>query len=116
MAKYRKDLPQLSGDLLLTDGGIETTLILQEDFVLPEFAAFHPAPVLIWVPLRNLPGFQLGVKAGTEYDSQLYGDAEQLSNEVRWSHGVSLGQPPHCPLPNHGYRFDTLQSSPGTLE
>lgn len=27
MAKYRHDLPQLNGDLFLTDGGIETTLI-----------------------------------------------------------------------------------------
>jgi len=38
--KYRKDLPQLSGDLFLTDGGIETTLIFHNGFDLPEFAAF----------------------------------------------------------------------------
>jgi S-methylmethionine-dependent homocysteine/selenocysteine methylase len=35
------DLPQLGGDFFLTDGGIETTLILHEGFVLPNFAAFH---------------------------------------------------------------------------
>ena len=40
MAKYRDDLPQLSGDLFLTDGGIETTLIFHDGFELPEFAAF----------------------------------------------------------------------------
>lgn len=40
MAKYRDNLPQLSGDLFLTDGGIETTLIFHEGFELPEFAAF----------------------------------------------------------------------------
>lgn len=39
-AKYRKDLPQLSGELFLTDGGIETTLIFHNGFDLPEFAAF----------------------------------------------------------------------------
>ena len=39
-AKYRKDLPQLSGGLFLTDGGIETTLIFHKGFDLPEFAAF----------------------------------------------------------------------------
>jgi len=39
-AKYRKNLPQLSGDLFLTDGGIETTLIFHKGFELPEFAAF----------------------------------------------------------------------------
>jgi S-methylmethionine-dependent homocysteine/selenocysteine methylase len=40
MAKYRNKLPQLSGDLFLTDGGIETTLIFHDGFELPEFAAF----------------------------------------------------------------------------
>ncbi|MFQ5937273.1 MAG: homocysteine S-methyltransferase family protein [Acidiferrobacterales bacterium] len=40
MAKYRNDLPQLSGDLFLTDGGIETTLIFHEGLELPSFAAF----------------------------------------------------------------------------
>ena len=40
MAKYRDQLPQLSGDLFLSDGGLETTLIFHEGFELPEFAAF----------------------------------------------------------------------------
>ena len=30
MARYRNNLPQLAGDLFLTDGGIETTLIFRE--------------------------------------------------------------------------------------
>jgi S-methylmethionine-dependent homocysteine/selenocysteine methylase len=41
MAKFRTDLPQLGGDLFLTDGGIETTLIFHEKLDLPQFAAFH---------------------------------------------------------------------------
>jgi S-methylmethionine-dependent homocysteine/selenocysteine methylase len=41
MSKYRKALPQLSGGLFLTDGGIETTLIFNEGLELPHFAAFH---------------------------------------------------------------------------
>jgi S-methylmethionine-dependent homocysteine/selenocysteine methylase len=40
MAKYRDKLPQLSGDLFITDGGAETTLIFHEGVDLPEFAAF----------------------------------------------------------------------------
>lgn len=40
MARYRDQLPQLSGGLFLTDGGIETTLIFHEGFELPDFAAF----------------------------------------------------------------------------
>ena len=41
MSKYRKHLPQLSGGLFLTDGGIETTLIFHDGQELPHFAAFH---------------------------------------------------------------------------
>jgi S-methylmethionine-dependent homocysteine/selenocysteine methylase len=41
VSKYRKNLPQLAGDLFLTDAGIETTLIFQEGLDLPCFAAFH---------------------------------------------------------------------------
>jgi S-methylmethionine-dependent homocysteine/selenocysteine methylase len=41
MKKYRHTLPQMGGDLFLTDGGIETTLIFQEGLDLPDFAAFH---------------------------------------------------------------------------
>jgi S-methylmethionine-dependent homocysteine/selenocysteine methylase len=40
MAKYRGHLPQLSGRLFLTDGGIETTLIFHDGWELPYFAAF----------------------------------------------------------------------------
>ncbi|MCA1991045.1 MAG: homocysteine S-methyltransferase family protein [Coleofasciculus sp. S288] len=40
MARYRNNLPQLSNDLFLTDGGIETTLIFREGLDLPDFAAF----------------------------------------------------------------------------
>jgi S-methylmethionine-dependent homocysteine/selenocysteine methylase len=40
MAKYRDRLPQLAGDIFLTDGGIETTLIFHEGLALPHFAAF----------------------------------------------------------------------------
>jgi S-methylmethionine-dependent homocysteine/selenocysteine methylase len=37
---HRGDLPQLSGQLFLTDGGIETSLIFHRGLDLPEFAAF----------------------------------------------------------------------------
>ena len=41
MTRYRNALPQLGGDLFLSDGGIETTLIFLEGLELPDFAAFH---------------------------------------------------------------------------
>jgi S-methylmethionine-dependent homocysteine/selenocysteine methylase len=37
---YRSGLPQLGGELFLTDGGIETTLIFHHGLDLPAFAAF----------------------------------------------------------------------------
>ena len=40
MAQFRKDLPQLTDNFFITDGGIETTLIFLEGFELPDFAAF----------------------------------------------------------------------------
>ena len=40
MAKYRDDLPQLHGDLFLTDGGLETTLVFLKGIELPHFASF----------------------------------------------------------------------------
>ena len=40
MAKYRNHLPQLGGGFYLADGGLETTLIFQEGWELPDFAAF----------------------------------------------------------------------------
>jgi hypothetical protein len=36
MAKYRNALPQLGGELYLTDGGIETTLIFHDRLELPD--------------------------------------------------------------------------------
>jgi homocysteine S-methyltransferase len=40
MTKYRKRLPQLHGRAMLTDGGLETTLIFHDGLDLPYFAAF----------------------------------------------------------------------------
>jgi len=40
MSSYRNSLPQLTGKLFLTDGGMETTLIFHDGIDLPHFAAF----------------------------------------------------------------------------
>jgi len=37
---YRDELPQLGGEVFLTDSGLETDLIFNQGFDLPEFAAF----------------------------------------------------------------------------
>ena len=40
MSKYREQLPQLSAARFITDGGLETTLIFEHGYDLPENAAF----------------------------------------------------------------------------
>ena len=40
MVGRRSPLPQLGGELFLTDGGLETTLIFHDGIELPDFAAF----------------------------------------------------------------------------
>lgn len=40
MAKYRHALPQMQGNVFLSDGGMETTLIFHEGLELPHFASF----------------------------------------------------------------------------
>lgn len=40
MPKYRDSLPMLNGDLFLTDGGLETTLVFHQGFDIPQFASF----------------------------------------------------------------------------
>jgi homocysteine S-methyltransferase len=41
MTRYRDALPQLGGDLFLTDGGLETTLVFHQGIELPCFAAIE---------------------------------------------------------------------------
>ena len=40
MAYYRHQLPQLSDQVFITDGGLETVLLFQQGWDLPDFAAF----------------------------------------------------------------------------
>ncbi|TWT57823.1 bifunctional homocysteine S-methyltransferase/5,10-methylenetetrahydrofolate reductase protein [Thalassoglobus neptunius] len=40
MSSYRNQLPQLNGETLLTDGGLESTLFFQDGFELPEYSAY----------------------------------------------------------------------------
>jgi homocysteine S-methyltransferase len=39
-SKYRQNLPQLSGDMFITDAGLGTSLVFHNGYALPEFASF----------------------------------------------------------------------------
>src|SRR6476620_10078153 len=43
---------------------------------------------------------------------EIGGNAEEFGDEAGLCDGVLLGYPPHSPLPDHLYRFDSLQSPP----
>src|SRR5690606_20101258 len=92
--RYRDGLPQLDGDLFLTDGGIETVLIFHEGLDLPAFAAFvllddedgterlrrYYAPYVALARERGL-GFVLESptwRASPRWAAELAYDAEQL--------------------------------------
>jgi S-methylmethionine-dependent homocysteine/selenocysteine methylase len=91
---YRDRLPQLGGDVFLTDGGIETVLIFHEGLDLPSFAAFdllkdergterlrrYYAPYLALARERGL-GFALESptwRASSRWAGALGYDTEQL--------------------------------------
>lgn len=65
MAKYRENLPQLSGSMFLTDGGLETDLVFNKGFDLPEFAAF---PLLDTLKGRQVLHDHYGVHAAMARD------------------------------------------------
>lgn len=70
MPRYRHALPQLSGEAVLTDGGMETVLVFQEKIDLPDFASY---PVL-----RD--------QAGRELITRYYDEFLTLAR----GHGVAL--------------------------
>ena len=45
MPKYRNGLPQLSGDIFLTDAGVETDLIFNDGIEIGEFATHTLLPI-----------------------------------------------------------------------
>jgi S-methylmethionine-dependent homocysteine/selenocysteine methylase len=88
--RYRHELPQLDGELFLTDGGIETVLIFQEGVELPAFAAF---PLLAndegTDKLRRYyaPYIQLAREAGAGFvaESPTWRASPRWANELGYS-------------------------------
>jgi S-methylmethionine-dependent homocysteine/selenocysteine methylase len=81
---YRSELPQLTGELFLTDGGIETTLIFHRGLDLPEFAAFDL--------LKDDEGteelrryFEPYLKLASEYDAGFVLESPTWRASPRWS-------------------------------
>jgi S-methylmethionine-dependent homocysteine/selenocysteine methylase len=112
---YRSRLPQLDGDLFLTDGGIETVLIFHHGLDLPAFAAFvllrdddktetlrHYYEPYLDLARKNDAGFVLesptwrassrwGAELGCSSDEleELNREAIHLMHDLRENHGES---------------------------
>jgi len=97
MHRYRDGLPQHSGELFLTDGGIETTLIFHEELELPEFAAFDLLRTSAgWDALTRY--FLTYARIANEMDTGFVFEAATWRASPDWGYklGYSLGQLKHA--------------------
>jgi S-methylmethionine-dependent homocysteine/selenocysteine methylase len=113
MAKYRNHLPQLDGGFYLADGGLETTLIFQEGWELPDFAAF----ILFETPqgeaaLRKY--FRSYAEIAKRYCSGLVLESPTWRASTDW--GVRLGYKPEALAAANHKAIRLLQDIRGEYE
>ena len=79
MSKYRNYLPQMDGDLFLTDGDLEKARVFRDGIELPHFAAFvlikkkgRAAAEQIWPIDRHRASGRSGLDPGNTHLSDKY--------------------------------------------
>ncbi len=84
MSRYRDNLPQLSGDLYLTDAGIETDLIFNRGIEIREFAAHTllPDPAGREAMADYFRGF---LALANEYDAGYILDSQTWKAHMHWA-------------------------------
>jgi S-methylmethionine-dependent homocysteine/selenocysteine methylase len=84
---YRDDLPQLSGDLFLTDAGVETDLIFNHGIEIREFASFTllPIPEGRAALVRYFEGF---LRLAAEHDAGFILDSATWKAHAHWGSAV----------------------------
>jgi homocysteine S-methyltransferase len=84
MSKYRNELPQLSGDLFLTDAGLETDLIFNRGIEIREFAAHTLLPNRHGreAVASYLRGF---LSLANEYDAGFVLDSQTWKAHLHWA-------------------------------
>ena len=89
MRKYRQGLPQLSGELFLTDAGIETDLIFNHGIEIREFAAHTLLPDPAGrEALRNY--FREFLSLANEHDAGFILDSQTWKTHMHWA--ADLGE------------------------
>lgn len=88
MSKYRNELPQLSGDLFLTDAGLETDLIFNHGIEIREFAAHTLLPKLHG--RKALANYFRGfLSLANEYDAGFVLDSQTWKAHLHWADDLS---------------------------
>ena len=84
MSTYRNELPQLSGDLFLTDAGLETDLIFNHGIEIREFAAHTllPNPKGREAIANYFRGF---LSLANEYDAGFVLDSQTWKAHLHWA-------------------------------
>jgi len=84
VSNYRHDLPQLSGELFLTDAGIETDLMFNHGIEIPEFAAHTLLPDEVGrnAVANYLRGF---LSLARDYDAGLILDSQTWKAHMHWA-------------------------------
>jgi homocysteine S-methyltransferase len=84
MSRYRDNLPQLSGDLYLTDAGVETDLMFNHGIEIREFAAHTLLPDAVGrEALANY--FRGFMSLANEYDAGYILDSQTWKAHMHWA-------------------------------
>ncbi len=91
MSKYRNELPQLSGDLFLTDAGLETDLIFNHGIEIREFAAHTllPNPHGREAVANYLRGF---LSLANKYDAGFVLDSQTWKAHMHWADDLGTNE------------------------
>lgn len=91
MSRYRNQLPQLSEDLFLADGGLETDLIFNHGVEIQEFAAHTLLPD----PLtRNIVAdyFRAYLSLANEHNAGFILDSQTWKAHMHWAHDLGVNE------------------------
>jgi S-methylmethionine-dependent homocysteine/selenocysteine methylase len=91
MAQYRRALPQLSGDIFLTDAGVETDPIFNHRIEIREFAAHTllPTPEGRAAPTRYFEGF---LRLAKEADTGFILDSVTWKAHAHWADSLGASK------------------------
>jgi hypothetical protein len=91
MSRYRETLPQLSGDLFLADGGIETDLIFNHGREIPEFAIHTLLPDPAGRKLMS-DYFQGYLALAREFEAGFILDSQTWKAHMHWADDLGASE------------------------